>query len=211
MMEGSLPCYLGIHFFKNYQVETSDKEFDKPNNGLTDKQFKFCNEYVIDHNASQAAIRAGYSRKSANRIGWLLLQHAGVKDCVAKLDKELLDDCGITARMITAELAAVAFARVGNFVKVEEYEEQIGEETVTAQRVLLKQPESLTDEQQGAICEVRQTANGVCVKMHNKLSALDKLSKHLATLRKSPSAELKEVKRERGPTMLLGEGRVVEI
>lgn len=36
---------------------------------LTDKQEMFCREYLIDLNASQAAIRAGYSAKTANRIG----------------------------------------------------------------------------------------------------------------------------------------------
>ena len=36
---------------------------------LTDKQRKFCNEYLIDLNATQAAIRAGYSEKTANVIG----------------------------------------------------------------------------------------------------------------------------------------------
>jgi len=36
---------------------------------LTDKQKKFCNEYLIDLNATQAAIRAGYSKKTADIIG----------------------------------------------------------------------------------------------------------------------------------------------
>lgn len=36
---------------------------------LTDKQKRFCEEYLIDLNATQAAIRAGYSKKTANRIG----------------------------------------------------------------------------------------------------------------------------------------------
>ena len=36
---------------------------------LTAKQQRFCDEYLIDLNATQAAIRAGYSKKTANRIG----------------------------------------------------------------------------------------------------------------------------------------------
>lgn len=38
-------------------------------NGLTDKQKRFCDEYLIDCNATQAAIRAGYSKKTAHVIG----------------------------------------------------------------------------------------------------------------------------------------------
>ncbi len=36
---------------------------------LTDKQEMFCREYLIDLNATQAAIRAGYSEKTVNRTG----------------------------------------------------------------------------------------------------------------------------------------------
>lgn len=37
--------------------------------GLTDKQKRFCDEYLIDLNATQAAIRAGYSERTARKIG----------------------------------------------------------------------------------------------------------------------------------------------
>jgi len=47
---------------------------------LTDKQQRFVEEYLIDLNATQAAIRAGYSEKTADRIGPQLL----VKTCVAE-------------------------------------------------------------------------------------------------------------------------------
>lgn len=38
-------------------------------NGLTDKQKRFCDEYLCDMNATQAAIRAGYSKRTAYRTG----------------------------------------------------------------------------------------------------------------------------------------------
>lgn len=41
-----------------------------PTEGLTDKQRRFCEEYLVDLNATQAAIRAGYSEDSAGHIGW---------------------------------------------------------------------------------------------------------------------------------------------
>ncbi len=43
--------------------------------GLTDKQKRFCDEYLIDCNATQAAIRAGYSRRTAYRTGCDLLKN----------------------------------------------------------------------------------------------------------------------------------------
>ncbi|SUV40803.1 Terminase small subunit [Avibacterium paragallinarum] len=42
--------------------------------GLTDKQKRFVEEYLIDLNATQAAIRAGYSKNRASELGYQLLQ-----------------------------------------------------------------------------------------------------------------------------------------
>lgn len=55
---------------------------------MTPKQQKFCDEYLIDCNATQAAIRAGYSPKAAGTYGAKLLANAGVRACIdAELEK----------------------------------------------------------------------------------------------------------------------------
>lgn len=46
---------------------------------LTDRQKTFCEEYLIDLNATQAAIRAGYSPATANRIGSRLLTNVVIR------------------------------------------------------------------------------------------------------------------------------------
>lgn len=51
---------------------------------LTAKQKKFCDEYLIDLNATQAAIRAGYSVKRASEVGYQLLQKTTVKHAIDK-------------------------------------------------------------------------------------------------------------------------------
>lgn len=53
---------------------------------MTDKQKRFCDEYLIDCNATQAAIRAGYSKKTANEQGNRLLANVSVK---AYIDERL--------------------------------------------------------------------------------------------------------------------------
>ena len=53
--------------------------------GLTPKQKLFAAEYLIDHNATQAAIRAGYSAKSADVIGYQLLGKTSVSDAITGL------------------------------------------------------------------------------------------------------------------------------
>lgn len=56
--------------------------------GLTERQRRFCEEYLIDGNASQAAIRAGYSKRSATVVSTTLMKNPRVQ---ARL-KELLDE-----------------------------------------------------------------------------------------------------------------------
>lgn len=59
----------------------------KPNNaeGLTRKQKKFCHEYLVDLNAANAAIRAGYSKKTARVIGCENLTKPHIAEYIAKL------------------------------------------------------------------------------------------------------------------------------
>lgn len=51
---------------------------------LTDKQKRFCEEYLIDLNATQAAIRAGYSPKTAEQTASRLLRNVKVQEYIAK-------------------------------------------------------------------------------------------------------------------------------
>lgn len=55
---------------------------------MTDKQKRFCDEYLIDLNATQAAIRAGYSPKYANTNAFKLLQITALKDYICKRMQE---------------------------------------------------------------------------------------------------------------------------
>ena len=52
--------------------------------GLTPKQAAFVQEYLVDLNATQAAVRAGYSEKTASRIGPALLGKTCVRDAIEK-------------------------------------------------------------------------------------------------------------------------------
>lgn len=52
--------------------------------GLTDKQQRFVDEYLIDLNATQAAIRAGYSEKTANEIGAENLAKPSIAKAIAE-------------------------------------------------------------------------------------------------------------------------------
>lgn len=49
---------------------------------LTDKQEQFCHEYLVDYDATQVAIRAGYSQKTSEQLSYQLLQKTSVQNYI---------------------------------------------------------------------------------------------------------------------------------
>lgn len=76
---------------------------------LTDKQQRFVEEYLVDFNAKQAAIRAGYSPRSAESQGSRLLSNRKVSRAIEERMAELSRRTGVTAERIVRELARIAF------------------------------------------------------------------------------------------------------
>lgn len=68
--------------------------------GLTGKQAAFVREYVVDHNATQAAIRAGYSEKTSYSIGSENLRKPEIARAITEEEKTLADRLGITRHFI---------------------------------------------------------------------------------------------------------------
>lgn len=77
---------------------------------LNDKQKRFVAEYLVDGNATQAAIRAGYSQKTAYSQGQRLLKHAEVATAIAKGQRRVADKLEITVERIAEELAKIGFS-----------------------------------------------------------------------------------------------------
>lgn len=75
---------------------------------LTPKQDRFCREYVIDCNGTQAAIRAGYSPKTANEQASRLLANVSVSRRVHELQGKVAEKCEITAEYVLNGLREVA-------------------------------------------------------------------------------------------------------
>lgn len=81
---------------------------------LTEKQARFCEEYLLDLNATQAAIRAGYSPDTAYSIGHEILKKPEVADFLAQLQKERSQKTKIDAQWLLDRLAAEAQADVND-------------------------------------------------------------------------------------------------
>nr|DAE51252.1 MAG TPA: Terminase small subunit [Caudoviricetes sp.] len=79
---------------------------------MTKKQKRFVEEYLIDLNATQAAIRAGYSPDTAKSIGSENLSKPDISAAVAKAMAERSKRTGINQDRVLQELARIGFARI---------------------------------------------------------------------------------------------------
>lgn len=158
---------------------------------LTDKQKRFCDEYLIDLNATQAAIRAGYSTKTAEQTASRLLRNVKVQEYIAKRQKELSRSTEITQERVIKELALIAFSNNADYAHVVEKKMQVeaggalvdvldkdGKPVMyrTVEPVLT---EELTEEQKRALAVIKKGRDGLEVKSCDKVKALELLGKHL--------------------------------
>ena len=72
---------------------------------MTPKQKKFCVEYLIDLNATQAAIRAGYSEKTAYSMGQRLLKNVEIKSRIKALQDKVFEDGMMSAAEVLWRLS----------------------------------------------------------------------------------------------------------
>src|ERR1035438_14687 len=89
----------------------------RPGETLTDKQRTFCNEYVIELNATNAAIKAGYSEDSARSTASHLLDDPDVAAYIRRLQENKFLKLRLTAADALAELARIGFAEMEDFVE----------------------------------------------------------------------------------------------
>lgn len=147
---------------------------------LTEKQKRFIDEYLIDLNATQAAIRAGYSEKTANEQAARLLVNVSIQQMIQNRMKDREERTEITQDMVVKELAAIAFSNGSEYSKIvtKHITDETGKE-VEYPDVELKNTDDLTTEQKKAIASIKQTKYGIAVETCDKVKALELLGKHL--------------------------------
>lgn len=161
---------------------------------MTPKQETFVREYLIDLNATQAAIRAGYSAKTAYSIGQENLNKPEIAEMVQKAMDERSERTGISADRVLKELAKIGFSDIRKAVKwysqanvaavdMDGVEGEIEDGSLrfaVANQVELVSSNEIDDETAAAISEVSMTdKGGLKVKLHDKRAALVDLGRHL--------------------------------
>lgn len=161
-------------------------------NKLTPKQKIFCNEYLIDLNATRAYKKAYPNVKkdeTAAVNGNRLLRNAKVKEYLDKRMKDREQRTEITQDKVLKEIAAIAFSNGSKYAKVIEritYDEngqviidpETGE-TLKYKAIDFKCTDELTEEEKKAISSIHKGKDGMKIETYDKLKALELLGKHL--------------------------------
>lgn len=155
-----------------------DERIKNPRTGLTLKQQRFVAEYLKDLNGKQAAIRSGYSQKTAESQASRLLSNANVAAAVAAGQAKTAEKLEVTKEMIVDELRKIAFADLRKAVAWGPRQHKELDGTVS-NGVTLIDSDELDDDTAAAVAEVGNTREGVKIKLHDKKGALVDLAKML--------------------------------
>ena len=131
---------------------------------LKDSHRAFVTEYLKDLNGAAAAERAGYSTHTARKIASALLKKPAIAAAIRTEMEKREERTKVTVDRVVQELAAVAFANIGDAFDDEGNLLAIG-----------KMPRAF----QSALEIYQRDDKGIRIKMHDKIAALEKLARHL--------------------------------
>jgi phage terminase small subunit len=141
---------------------------------LSPKRERFCQEYIIDLNETQAAIRSGYSKKSAKNQGSRLMENDDVKARIKILLAERAARCQVSQDDVLAELKRLGFSDMRNLAEW------------NSVLVKLKDSSEISDSDAACVESVSQTVSkdggSLSIKLHSKTKSLELLARHLGML-----------------------------
>lgn len=143
---------------------------------LTPKQKRFVAEYLVDLNATAAAIRAGYSKKTAEVIGYENLRKPQIEAAINQAIQEREKRTEITQDMVLRETAKLAFFDIRKMFGKDGKPLNISElDADTAAALVGLDVQDIADNDGDYVGFVKK------YKMADKLKALELLGKHLGT------------------------------
>ena len=144
------------------QEETLKSKAEELN--LTDQEEAFCYYYLKSYNATNAAMKAGYSPNSCYNMAYHLMKKSNVVQFIEYLKKARNDQLMVEATDIVSEYMRIAFADITDYL------------TFGPSGVQLKSSSGVDGR---LIVEIKEGRDGVSIKLADKMKALEKLSKYL--------------------------------
>ena len=151
---------------------------------LTPKQKLFVKEYLKDFNATQAALRAGYSPRTARAIGQENLTKPAIQKAIEKSRNNLsnrLQAADITIERIAEQLAKIAFSDIKDFVEFGEEVDRVLLDPETGEEIEIMKPtirvKHSKDVDGTILSEVSETRDGLKIKRPDQVKALELLGR----------------------------------
>jgi phage terminase small subunit len=168
-----------------------EKPGEKPLQKKTQEQF--ANQYLKDLNGTKAALAAGYSANCAGQIAWEMLndpKYKHVQDRIAHLMKIRADETKVDAAFVLKKLKMLAEAKIEQYVELVTEKRLVGQGKgkpkafVEYQVLRWKDFTKLSEDQLGAIQQIKQGQYGIEIKLFDKSWSLDMIAKHIGLYEK---------------------------
>ena len=158
---------------------------------MTDAQKRFCDEYLIDLNATRA-YKVAYPKckedETAIAASSRMLRNVKVQEYIYKKQREIEKRTEVTQDMVIKELAAIAFSKASDYAKLKKMKRNVpvfdGENIVDYKEeeytgIEFTPTDELTEEQKKALSGIKEGKFGIQVDSCDKVKALELLGKHL--------------------------------
>lgn len=158
---------------------------------MTDAQKRFCDEYLIDLNATRA-YKVAYPKckkdETANAASSRMLRNVKVQEYISEKQQEIEERTEVTQDMVIKELAAIAFSKASDYAKLKRMKRNVPvfdredivdykEEEYTG--IEFTPTDELSEEQKKALAGIKEGKFGIQVDSCDKVKALELLGKHL--------------------------------
>jgi phage terminase small subunit len=171
-------------------------------NDLSEKQKSFCREFIKDFNGKQAAIRAGYSIKTANEQASRLLTKVHVQSYIESLTNKAAIKNDLTIEKVINEFQKIAFTSIAHlhntWIERKDFETLTEDQKSAIESIETKIVKKVEKEFDGeTFVNVPYEIEFVKIKLYDKQRALENLGKYLGVYakdnnQKSPHSDLTE-------------------
>ncbi|ENW78213.1 hypothetical protein F909_03899 [Acinetobacter sp. ANC 3929] len=146
---------------------------------LRGKQQRFVNEYLVDRNATQAAIRAGYSAKTAYSIGEENLRKPEVKKAIEIGEAEITERTKITQDKVMKELEKIGFSNMLDYITITNGGDPVTDFSTLTRDQAAAISEIVVEEYTEGRGDDARNVKRTKFKLSDKRSALVDMGKHL--------------------------------
>jgi phage terminase small subunit len=162
--------------------------------GLTKQMRAFVKEYIVDYSGTKAAIRAGYSKKTANPQASRLLAKVSIQDAIKREEQKLQNRYHVTKERILRELAIIGFSDIDDYMTVtEDGTVQINtlkQLPLSSSKAIKTIKEKKKTMQVGGEMDISVTDVQTEFTLHDKIAALQLMGKEICMFKDKVAHEL---------------------